>query len=109
MWMVPRALRIAVARTPPPGEGHAVLVVKTNNGDMVLDNRTNLHPELSARQRSAPGDDPSSDNPCRLVMNPDPGPVGLSGLQRRGLVRQVVGLDDENQSDEDKLRCRQSR
>ncbi|MBB3595728.1 putative transglutaminase-like cysteine proteinase [Rhizobium sp. BK529] len=35
-----KALRIAVARTPY-GEGHAVLVVKTNVGDLVLDNRTN--------------------------------------------------------------------
>ena len=36
-----RALRIAVARTYA-GEGHAVLVVKTNAGDLVLDNRTGL-------------------------------------------------------------------
>lgn len=34
-----RALRIAVAKTPS-GEGHAVLVVKTSEGDLVLDNRT---------------------------------------------------------------------
>lgn len=34
-----RALRIAVANTPS-GEGHAVLVVKTSLGDLVLDNRT---------------------------------------------------------------------
>ncbi|ADZ71451.1 transglutaminase-like cysteine peptidase [Polymorphum gilvum] len=34
-----RALRIAVARTPW-GEGHAVLVVRTSDGDLVLDNRT---------------------------------------------------------------------
>lgn len=33
------ALRIAVARTRQ-GEGHAVLVVKTSKGDLVLDNRT---------------------------------------------------------------------
>lgn len=33
------ALRIAVAKTPS-GEGHAVLVVKTSEGDLVLDNRT---------------------------------------------------------------------
>lgn len=33
------ALRMAVARTPS-GEGHAVLVVKTTEGDFVLDNRT---------------------------------------------------------------------
>lgn len=33
------ALRIAVARTRE-GEGHAVLVVKTSDGDLVLDNRT---------------------------------------------------------------------
>jgi predicted transglutaminase-like cysteine proteinase len=32
-------LRIAVARTVE-GEGHAVLVVRTHRGDMVLDNRT---------------------------------------------------------------------
>jgi predicted transglutaminase-like cysteine proteinase len=36
-----RALRIAVARTSW-GEGHAVLVVKTDRGDLVLDNRTNV-------------------------------------------------------------------
>ena len=36
----PRALRIAVAQTPS-GEGHAVLVVKTDKGDLVLDNRNN--------------------------------------------------------------------
>lgn len=34
------ALRMAVAVTAS-GEGHAVLVVKTNSGDFVLDNRTN--------------------------------------------------------------------
>lgn len=34
------ALRIAVARTAE-GEGHAVLIVKTSEGDFVLDNRTN--------------------------------------------------------------------
>jgi predicted transglutaminase-like cysteine proteinase len=34
-----RALRIAVATTPS-GEGHAVLVVRTSDGDLVLDNRT---------------------------------------------------------------------
>lgn len=34
-----RALRIAVARTSS-GEGHAVLVVKTSKGDLVLDNRS---------------------------------------------------------------------
>ncbi len=33
-----RSLRIAVARTRS-GEGHAVLVVKTSEGDLVLDNR----------------------------------------------------------------------
>jgi predicted transglutaminase-like cysteine proteinase len=33
------ALRIAVVTTPE-GEGHAVLVVRTNAGDVVLDNRT---------------------------------------------------------------------
>lgn len=35
-----KALRIAIARTAW-GEGHAVLVVKTDMGDLVLDNRTN--------------------------------------------------------------------
>lgn len=35
-----RSLRIAVGKTPQ-GEGHAVLVVKTSQGDLVLDNRTN--------------------------------------------------------------------
>lgn len=35
----PRTLRIAVTRTAE-GEGHAVLVVKTSKGDLVLDNRT---------------------------------------------------------------------
>lgn len=34
----PGALRIAVARTPS-GIGHAVLVVRTSSGDLVLDNR----------------------------------------------------------------------
>ncbi|SDO93300.1 Predicted transglutaminase-like cysteine proteinase [Aureimonas jatrophae] len=34
------ALRIAVARTAA-GEGHAVLVIRTTSGDLVLDNRTN--------------------------------------------------------------------
>ncbi|WP_257623434.1 transglutaminase-like cysteine peptidase [Rhizobium sp. B21/90] len=34
-----RALRIAVARTSA-GEGHAVLIAKTSEGDLVLDNRT---------------------------------------------------------------------
>lgn len=34
-----RSLRMAVVRTPE-GEGHAVLVVKTSQGDLVLDNRT---------------------------------------------------------------------
>jgi predicted transglutaminase-like cysteine proteinase len=33
-----RALRIATAYTPS-GEGHAVLVVRTDRGDLVLDNR----------------------------------------------------------------------
>jgi predicted transglutaminase-like cysteine proteinase len=36
----PGALRLAVVRTAE-GEGHAVLVVKTSEGDLVLDNRTN--------------------------------------------------------------------
>lgn len=35
-----KALRIAVAKTPI-GKGHAVLVVATDRGDLVLDNRTN--------------------------------------------------------------------
>jgi len=35
-----RSLRMAVARTRS-GEGHAVLVVKTSEGDLVLDNRFN--------------------------------------------------------------------
>ncbi|WP_224004124.1 transglutaminase-like cysteine peptidase [Aureimonas sp. SA4125] len=34
------ALRLAVAHTPS-GEGHAVLLVSTNDGDIVLDNRNN--------------------------------------------------------------------
>lgn len=34
-----RALRIAVATTPS-GEGHAVLIVRTSDGDLVLDNRS---------------------------------------------------------------------
>jgi predicted transglutaminase-like cysteine proteinase len=37
----PRALRIAVALTPW-GEGHAVLVVRTSKGDVVLDNRDDV-------------------------------------------------------------------
>ena len=40
MGWSPKALRIAVTKTPY-GEGHAVLVVKTDQGDLVLDNRTN--------------------------------------------------------------------
>ncbi|WP_105386079.1 transglutaminase-like cysteine peptidase [Neorhizobium alkalisoli] len=36
-----RSLRMAVARTGA-GEGHAVLVVKTSQGDLVLDNRTGM-------------------------------------------------------------------
>jgi predicted transglutaminase-like cysteine proteinase len=40
MGWSPNALRIAVTKTPA-GEGHAVLVVKTDRGDLVLDNRTN--------------------------------------------------------------------
>ncbi|MBB4103845.1 transglutaminase-like cysteine peptidase [Allorhizobium borbori] len=35
------ALRIATARTEE-GEGHAVLIVSTTRGDLVLDNRTNI-------------------------------------------------------------------
>ncbi|MBW9052707.1 transglutaminase-like cysteine peptidase [Rhizobium mesosinicum] len=35
-----KALRIAVTKTPT-GKGHAVLVVRTDRGDLVLDNRTN--------------------------------------------------------------------
>lgn len=38
--IAPGALRIATARTRQ-GEGHAVLIVKTSKGDLVLDNRTN--------------------------------------------------------------------
>lgn len=38
-WPAP-SLRLAVARTGT-GEGHAVLVVKTSRGDLVLDNRSN--------------------------------------------------------------------
>lgn len=34
-----RSLRLAVAKTPW-GEGHAVLVVKTSEGDLILDNRS---------------------------------------------------------------------
>jgi predicted transglutaminase-like cysteine proteinase len=39
MGWSPRALRIAMATTAS-GVGHAVLVVKTDKGDLVLDNRT---------------------------------------------------------------------
>lgn len=35
-----KAVRLAVARTGE-GEGHAVVVIRTSDGDMVLDNRTN--------------------------------------------------------------------
>ncbi|MBB3659809.1 putative transglutaminase-like cysteine proteinase [Rhizobium sp. BK650] len=34
-----KALRIAITKTPS-GKGHAVLVVRTDRGDLVLDNRT---------------------------------------------------------------------
>ncbi len=44
----PRALRIAVAKTAA-GEGHAVLVVRTSEGDLVLDNR---HDAIRPVQRS---------------------------------------------------------
>jgi predicted transglutaminase-like cysteine proteinase len=44
----PRTLRIAVTRTAS-GEGHAVLVVKTSKGDLVLDNRTS---EIKRWQRT---------------------------------------------------------
>lgn len=37
----PRSLRIAVTRTAA-GEGHAVLVVRTSKGDLVLDNRSDV-------------------------------------------------------------------
>jgi predicted transglutaminase-like cysteine proteinase len=40
MGLSPRALRIAVALTFA-GIGHAVLVIRTDRGDIVLDNRTN--------------------------------------------------------------------
>jgi predicted transglutaminase-like cysteine proteinase len=36
-----RSIRIAVTRTRA-GEGHAVLVIRTSEGDLVLDNRTNM-------------------------------------------------------------------
>ncbi|WP_117196269.1 transglutaminase-like cysteine peptidase [Rhizobium terrae] len=36
-----KSLRMAVVKTAQ-GEGHAVLVVKTSQGDLVLDNRTNM-------------------------------------------------------------------
>ncbi|OJF96375.1 hypothetical protein AX760_25280 [Pararhizobium antarcticum] len=39
MGWSPRSLRVAVATTSS-GEGHAVLLVKTSKGDLVLDNRT---------------------------------------------------------------------
>ncbi len=40
MGWSPKALRIAITKTAE-GEGHAVLVVRTDRGDLVLDNRTN--------------------------------------------------------------------
>jgi predicted transglutaminase-like cysteine proteinase len=46
-WPV-RSLRLAVVKTAW-GEGHAVLVVKTNEGDLVLDNLTS---EIKPFQRS---------------------------------------------------------
>lgn len=40
MGWSPKALRLAITKTAA-GEGHAVLVVRTDRGDLVLDNRNN--------------------------------------------------------------------
>lgn len=56
------ALRIAYAKTRA-GEGHAVLIVKTSQGDYVLDNRTNaikLKAQAGLRFISISGANPKS-------------------------------------------------
>lgn len=51
MGLPASALRIAYAKTRS-GEGHAVLVVRTSEGDYVLDNRTNaIRPKAQAGLR----------------------------------------------------------
>ncbi len=56
----PSALRVAYVKTAA-GEGHALLVVRTNDGDYVLDNLTNRIRTLAAsgyRVQSISGSDP---------------------------------------------------
>lgn len=56
------ALRIAYAKTRS-GEGHAILIVKTSQGDFVLDNRTNaikLKAQAGLRVISMSGANPKS-------------------------------------------------
>lgn len=56
----PSALRVAYVKTAA-GEGHALLVVRTNDGDYVLDNLTTSIRKLAAsgyRVQSIAGSDP---------------------------------------------------
>ena len=62
MGLPPGALRIAYAKTRS-GEGHAILIVKTSQGDFVLDNRTNaikLKAQAGLRIISMSGANPKS-------------------------------------------------
>jgi len=62
MGLPPAALRIAYAKTRS-GEGHAILIVKTSQGDFVLDNRTNaikLKAQAGLRIISMSGANPKS-------------------------------------------------
>ena len=62
MGLPPGALRIAYAKTRS-GEGHAILIVKTSQGDFVLDNRTNaikLKAQAGLRVISMSGANPKS-------------------------------------------------
>lgn len=62
MGLPPGALRIAYAKTRS-GEGHAVLIVKSSQGDFVLDNRTNsikLKAQVGLRIISISGANPKS-------------------------------------------------
>lgn len=62
LGLPPGALRIAFAKTRS-GEGHAILIVKTSQGDFVLDNRTNavkLKAQAGLRIISMSGANPKS-------------------------------------------------